>query len=143
MRDNDYKDCYGLWEVRTETDCEGRSTRILGIFEGYLDEIAFALSEKCIYKLMFKKISAAIPKPSKIRQRVDVCLDIDSSTWEMSAEERVDFFSHMLANRDVQVNQSGQYAAVTLCRKSEEEIERQIALAKLSDREKKLLGLKE
>ena len=38
----DYKNPYGIWIVTTEGDCEGRSTRHLGVFQGYIDDIAFA-----------------------------------------------------------------------------------------------------
>lgn len=44
---------YGTFEVTTEGDCEGRSVRHLGTFTGYIDEIAFALADKCYYSLRF------------------------------------------------------------------------------------------
>ena len=33
-----YDNPFGIWHVTTEGDCEGRSTRDLGIHEGYIDE---------------------------------------------------------------------------------------------------------
>lgn len=36
----DYKNPYGIWIVTTEGDCEGRSTRHLGVFQEYIDDIA-------------------------------------------------------------------------------------------------------
>lgn len=38
---------YGTFKVTTEGDCEGKSVRHLGTFTGYIDEIAFALADKC------------------------------------------------------------------------------------------------
>ena len=35
---------YGTFKVTTEGDCEGKSTRDLGVHTGYIDEIAFALA---------------------------------------------------------------------------------------------------
>ena len=49
-----YTNPYGLWEVTTEGDCEGRSRKGLGVFEGYLDDIAFYLANKAYYTLEFK-----------------------------------------------------------------------------------------
>ena len=45
-----YDKVYGLWNVTTEGDCEGRSVRNLGTYEGNIDEIAFALADKCFYR---------------------------------------------------------------------------------------------
>ena len=51
-----YTNAYGFWQVSTEGDCEGRTTRVLGTFKGRVDEIAFALAEKSSYKLTFKAV---------------------------------------------------------------------------------------
>ena len=68
---------YGLWEVSTEGDCEGRSTRKLGIFRGNYQDIAFALADKCYYVLWFKKLDETkfnLPKV-KTRDSVDILFD--------------------------------------------------------------------
>ena len=52
-----YNNAYGLWEVTTEGDCEGKSTRKLGVYEGFIDDIAFALVGSCCYSLRFKPFS--------------------------------------------------------------------------------------
>ena len=49
----DYQNLYGLWKVTTEGDEEGRTTKSLGIYEGWVDEIALYLSDKCYYSLTF------------------------------------------------------------------------------------------
>lgn len=48
-----YDNPFGIWHVTTEGDCEGRSTRDLGIHEGYIDEIALALADKCCSIMRF------------------------------------------------------------------------------------------
>ena len=42
----DYTNPYGIWEVTTESDCSGMTTDHLGVFEGYVDDIALAKEEK-------------------------------------------------------------------------------------------------
>ena len=60
---------YGLWQVTTEGDCEGKTTTNLGVHEGYLDDIAFSLGSRAYYSLQFQKMdkskkpAAEPPKP--------------------------------------------------------------------------------
>lgn len=143
-----YKQAYGTWTVTTEGDCEGRSTTQLGTFEGYLDEIALALAGKCYYSLNFRaaKDLAEVSKPGT---KVNVQLDIDSGTWDMSGKDRVEFVRRMLAGRNVSVKEGQYYASVTLIdgsspeeiARKETELKKKQALAKLSEEERKLLGL--
>lgn len=142
MTMQDYLNPYGTWRVTTEGDCEGKSTRDLGVYVGYIDDIAFALSEKCFYALEFTKVCADVPKPKTIRENVNVNLNIESKTWKMSSKERVLFFQNMLKGRDVHVSEGTSYASVTLSKDNIELTKREIALSKLTDEEKELLGLK-
>lgn len=41
----------------TEGDCEGKSTRTLGTYKGWLDEIALHLADKTYYSLTFTKLN--------------------------------------------------------------------------------------
>ena len=139
-----YTNPYGLWEVTTEGDCEGRSRKGLGVFEGYLDDIAFYLANKAYYTLEFKKIS--IPRishedVSMEQSEVDVLLDSSSGTWDMSSEKRVLEFKKLLSRRNVHVTKSQFYASVKLSQTPTEDERRQKALSKLTDEERKLLGL--
>lgn len=138
---DDYKSPYGTWIVTTEGDCEGRSTRNLGVYVGYIDEIAFALAEKCFYSLYFEKVCTDVPTPTKVLKEVNVTLDINSKTWKLSHNDRVKFFRNMLQNRDVYVSKGPSYASVILSRTNLEKTKREIALAKLTSEEKSLLGL--
>lgn len=51
-----YMEPNALWRVTTEGDCEGRSTRTLGIFRGNWYEIALHLADRCCYSLNFEKL---------------------------------------------------------------------------------------
>lgn len=92
ITEKDYTNPYGTWQVTTEGDCEGRSTRNLGVYVGYLDDIAFALADKCFYSLRFTKICTEIPVPESARENVSVSLDIKSNTWDMDGKDRVTYF---------------------------------------------------
>lgn len=131
-----YTNPYGLWKVTTEGDVEGRSTKDLGIFEGYLDDIAFYLAAKAYYALEFEKIS--IPRISHEdvhtgQSEVNVSLDVSSGTWDMSSEERIQKFKKLLSRRNVHVTEGQFYASVKLCQNAPtEEERRQKALSKLT-----------
>ena len=137
----DYKNPYGIWIVTTEGDCEGRSTRHLGVFQGYIDDIAFALAEKCCYSLEFEKVCTDIPVPKRALDEVNVTLDINPETWKLSPIDRIGFFRNMLQDRNTFVSKGSAYASVTLSRKNLEKDKREVALAKLTAEEKVLLGL--
>jgi hypothetical protein len=144
-----YMNPYGKWSVQTEGDCEGKTTRYLGTFEGYLDDIAFALADKCYYSLEFTKVEDKKLKRCPV-EHVDVNLSIESGTWDMdmTMADRVKFFKDMLQGRDVKVTDGNFYSSVCL-HQNDKEIERAVkendmrkkALSKLTDEEKKLLGI--
>jgi hypothetical protein len=139
---------YGIWTVTTEGDCEGRSVSHLGTFEGYIDEIAFALAGKSFYSLRFQPADdlEQIAKPGT---KVSVSLDIDSGTWDLHGVNRVDYFKKMLAGRNVSVVEGQYYASVILIdgdspeeqERKANELKRKQALAKLTEEDRKLLGL--
>ena len=138
-------DAYGTWTVTTEGDVEGRTTRNLGTFTGFLDEIAFHLADKCYYSLQFKPaedVKVFEPKAHK----VCVMLDIESGTWDakLGSDGRIHYFEKILQKRPVFVESGPYFASVTLVNTAftEEDKEKQTALSKLTDREKELLGLK-
>lgn len=81
----------GVWEVSTEGDCEGRTTKQLGIHKGHIIDIAFNLSGEVAYGLSFKPRS--VEKAEKERPRRNKCtisLPVNTKTWpqEMNSEER-------------------------------------------------------
>lgn len=113
----------------------------IGVFQGYIDDIAFALAEKCCYSLEFEKVCTDIPVPKRVLDEVNVTLDINSETWKLSPIDRIGFFRNMLQDRNTFVSKGSAYASVTLSRKNLEKDKREVALAKLTAEEKVLLGL--
>ena len=147
MTRTNYDKAEAFWKVTTEGDCEGRTTRDLGVHFGFLDDIAFALADKCYYSLCFKLVEPLqldVPQRSK----VNIMLDIDSGTWDMQGSQRINFVANLLKDRDVSVTACNYYASVELVmgktaeqRKQRElEMLRKQALSKLSDAERKALG---
>lgn len=138
----DYNDPYGYWEVTTEGDCEGRSTRQLGTFEGYIDEIALGLADKCYYSLTFKKVDIT-PKiaDSLVVSKVSVSMDYDSSIWRMSLSQKKEYYKNLLRERPCFVN-DGTYGDVVISNCiDEKELKKREALRKLTKEERELLGL--
>ncbi|MCM1121179.1 MAG: hypothetical protein NC416_01210 [Eubacterium sp.] len=133
---------YGTFKVTTEGDCEGRSIRYLGTYTGYIDEIAFALADKCYYSLCFK-----LANPEKLDMTpkcdsVNITLDINSGTWDMKSDERVSYFKELLKDRDVEVLPGTSYVSCVITRHRETvEEKKEKVLSKLTHEERKLLGL--
>ena len=144
---NNYTSAQGFWKVTTEGDCEGKSIRDLGVHYGYLDDIAFALADKCYYSLCFKLVDPmTLDVPTK--NKVNIVLDIDSGTWDMASSSRVAFVENMLKDRDVSVKASNYFASVELAmgktieqqKAREKEMLKKQALSKLSEAERSALG---
>ena len=136
-----YDSIYGTWQVTTEGDVEGRSTKFLGTFTGYVDEIALYLAKKCYYSLQFKKIEPVEFKPTK--NEVHVMFDIETGTWDMGQMERTKMMQDFFVVRPVHIKKSNYYGSFVISTTGEtEEDEKQTALNKLTEREKKLLGVK-
>lgn len=145
-----YNVSYGLWKVTTEGDCEGKTTRTLGIYEGNISDIAFYLKDKCEYSLNFSpavvtKISSTDVLP---HGKVNISLPIDSGTWNMSPEDRVNYFTVLLNTEDEKdrfsVDIGDYFASVKLIgRLSDDSLEVKVknALDKLTDEDKEVLGL--
>ena len=143
-KDYSFTEPYGLWEVSTEGDCEGRSTRKLGIFRGNYQDIAFALADKCYYVLWFKKLDETkfnLPKV-KTRDSVDILFDDSHS---IARDDMVEQVQRVLSTDPTISVQPGRWGGcVKLCSKKDEEDIRQIAIEKmrktLSEEEMKALG---
>ena len=120
LNDN-YHNPHGAWQVTTEGDVEGRSTRNLGTFEGYLDDIAKGLADQSYYSLTFKRLgdTITIPEPKDVKS-VNIALDIDSKTWNMTRDIRAIVLGEVLKDRPVKVSEGNYYASVVLNFKDEE-----------------------
>lgn len=137
-----YKNTYGTWQVTTEGDVEGRSTKPLGFFTGHVDEIALYLADKCYYSLCFKHIEP-VTDFTPTGKSVNVTFDIDSKTWDLTPKERSEEITVLFKNRPVKISQGNAYASFTISLEDKEadEFKRQQALLKLTDEDKKALGL--
>ncbi len=146
---------YGTWSVTTEGDCEGRSTRSLGVYRGFMDEIAFHLASKAEYTLTFNPLTPQelVRQIRSPTERVHVRLDMATGTWTMGSPERAEFFRAILEGRPVRVWESSNHAAVELVRAvtpeqiaaydlERLELLRQAGLSKLTPEERAALGLK-
>lgn len=136
---------YGLWEVSTEGDCEGRSTRKLGIFKGNYQDIAFALADRCYYVLWFKKLDESLFTLPHVKTKDSVNILFDDCHG-ISRKDMVKGVSEVLSGEpEISVEPGRWDGCVKLCsRKTEEDI-RAKAIDKLkgvlSEEEMKALGL--
>lgn len=141
----DYTDPYGTWEVRTEGDVEGHSTKYLGTFTGFVDEIALHLADKCYYSLRFTKVEP-IKEFKPTRDSVHVSFDITSNTWDLPPLGRVEAVKEVFKNRPVSINVGQFYASFLISSvmtdEDKLEMKRQKVLKKLSPEERELLGFK-
>jgi len=103
-------DLYGWWKVTTEGDCEGRTVKDLGIYQGYVDEIALSLGDKAYYKLMFEVANDPTTTRKAVVSEVNVSFGIDSGTWDMSKHERINYIKEVFRGRPVSIKESPYYA---------------------------------
>lgn len=152
MTNKMYESLYGTWTVTTEGDEEGRTVQNLGVFEGWLDEIAFHLAEKCYYSLKFKRVEPRNINYRVTKKEVSVGFDIESGTWDMTPQARADMVQAMFnqQERSVRVKAGGGYAGFTLVSTQETQAERVARLREeaagrlrstMSPDDLKLLGL--
>lgn len=146
MLEGKYKNTYGTWNVRTEGDVEGRSMKHLGTFTGHIDEIALHLADQCYYSLKFTAtdtVTEFIPKKTS----VNVTLDIESGTWKVDGNDRLNKLSELFKDRPVTIENGQYYASFKICTNDKniedkiKEAEKQKVLDKLSEKEKEILGL--
>lgn len=151
-RNKAYENPYGIWDVSTEGDVEGRSVRHLGTHEGFVDEIALKLAKESYYSLNFSAVreNKQTKNMDKSGTCVSVTFGIDSGTWDMSPEERAKFFREVLRGRPVMVEKGQYYASVKIYdgdspeakARAEQEMKRRTALAKLTKEDLEALGIK-
>ena len=140
---------YGLWHVTTEGDCEGRTTKDLGVHEGHLDDIAFALASAAYYSLHFKRLYSSGYKAIPPGIEVSVLLSIESKTWDLTPPARRAYFESMLAGRNVSVSDGKYFASVKLTSgrtpqdqaRARRDATAKAGIAKLTHEERVALGL--
>ena len=150
-----YQDPYGLWEVSTDCD-EGNRTKVLGIYEGFIDEIALSIPPNRIGYggLTFTALVIIRKEDSEdgfapLQNKVVVSLAANSGTWSGSCEDRAHVIGDLFAGRPVDIRAGGvSFSGFIIAAKhpqDAEELERQRirreALAKLTPDEIEALGL--
>jgi len=111
-----YKKSFGFWKVTTEDDEEGRRTRQLGTFEGYVHEIALQLADKVNYRLEFEAVRPPNKPTATISKKksVPISFAIESQTWRMSEGDRIKYFRKLMEGTNVSVEKCNYHACVTL-----------------------------
>ena len=143
----EYRNPYGLWRVTTDCD-EGMSTKELGIYEGYIDEIALSIppSKEGYSGLEFSAVNvirASEEKPFPIvRNDVPVSLGSGSGKYDMTRDEIIEHMQKLFENRPVVIRGNGPYCGFVIARKkavsSDVLLQQRLAtqaMAKLTDEE--------
>lgn len=123
-----------IWEVTTEGDCEGKSIKSFGYFQGTVLDIATKLRGNEAYQLSFREFALAKYPVLSDRQ-----VDKDSVSFSVSGYSKEQLEKELKGK----VEHSSLYGAVTLklSKDAIKEAKIQAAKAKLSDEEKQLLGI--
>lgn len=124
-----------MWTVSTEGDCEGKSIRQIGTFQGALTDLVKTLAGHACYKLYFKEVvNEKLPEPRVLSER-----EVQFSVQGMSQKEVV----NLAREEGLNMTFGTMYEAIAYAWTPTEqlEMERKSALAKLTDKEKKLLNL--
>ena len=101
---------YGVWEVTTEGDEEGRTVKRLGKYLGYIDEIALHLADKVYYSLSFRKSDGILPEMSYTPKKSSVDVSLDISNNVKRADGLLDL-KKRFANRPVFIGPSYYYSS--------------------------------
>lgn len=142
------------WKVQSDGDIEGRTINDHGVFWGNFLEIITALGEKQFYNLHLfplgqnKTESKKLPKPSSIPKEIHVAiysfsskedfLEIAKEAFPDANFELSNFYQSIKFTHEPKVKKH----SLNKPNKTENSEIRKIALAKLTDEEKKVLGLK-
>ena len=144
MENKSWENSYGYWQVTTEGDCEGRSTRTLGVFKGHYHDIAMALADKSCYSLRFKRIPEEQMELPKIQTRDKVQITFEDSI-RVEHNVMIPSVQKAIGVCDIVVGPGMWDGHVTLSRKETEEMKRAKAMMKLkatlTPEEIKILGL--
>ena len=130
----------GYWEVTTEGDCEGRTTRNLGTYYGWLDEIAFKLASQSYYSLRFSKVDQKIyldNSPSGNTVIISV-----GPEFGISISDKIEEIGKLIVAAGRSVYVSNASYGIQLSVNKPVDIEKKEIMDKLTDREIGILGLK-
>ena len=143
----DYQNPYGMWKVETEGDAEGRSMTQLGVYTGFIDEIALALADKCSYTLYFQLVK---PKELDLTpKKKSVAIRLSYASGLQNINDKYEKLNHLknglFKERDVCISLEGfgDFTIYTNKKALDEELEekRNEILSRLTEEEKIILGL--
>lgn len=117
---NSYASPIGWWNVSTEGDVEGRTTKRIGVFYGHVAEIAFHFADRVYYTLTFNPTGDSDipfqlgrnPEPfnwTVKRKSLWISLGIDSGTWGMDLTKRAEWFSKWLNITNPKIECKGEF----------------------------------
>lgn len=141
---------YGTWQVTTEGDCERRTTRNLGIYEGTIEDIAFHLADKAMYTLEFAPVQP-INVDSSAPTATEVDISLRTPSWDKFDDiERLNTIKGLLRRREIDIVRGRYYNTVCMIlgQTPEQKEAARIAtiharaVAKLTDEERQVLGIK-
>jgi hypothetical protein len=125
---SEYVQPFGTWHVITEGDVEGRTIKDLGIFGGYVDEIALHLAKDAYYTLTFERVAPVDRKLKPTRAEVHVGFDIGSKTWDLKEHLFVKIMKEAFRGRPVLVGGSQFYKSFMLTAINAQTVKETIAL---------------
>ena len=141
MSKNKKLNLYGVFKVKTEGDCEGKSMKNLGVFKGDIIDIALFLRDQSYYKLYFENyIEPFEPTFKNYDEIIGKSVNFSYEAFTKEELEEAILFKH----DDIEVDKDAPYCSwngVGIRVKSTDDYKRDIALAKLTAEEKALLGL--
>ena len=110
-----YQDTFGTWKVTTSANVEGSKSKDLGIFTGFVDEIALHLANKRFYTLDFEKldldVNAVCTPLFPTNTETHVTYHIESETWDtIKTPEGLLEVQESFKGRPVEVSASCYYA---------------------------------
>lgn len=132
-----FEDGFGYWKVEAISGSEGETTRQLGTYLGYIDEIAFALNEGRYWNLAFTPVSVKVSACKYFTTDVDVALRCS----ERDKKKLVKLVKNLCGNANISVTESNLYGCVRLERDIPKDVIKERALSKLTPEEKAVLGL--
>ena len=135
-----YKNPYGTWEVKTVNGEDGSVVKHLGAYIGYVDEIALHLADKCGHYLEFKRIEAKELRPTGAD--VTVSFNYESGLFEKGGmPSNLPELSNSFSKRPVNIHGASGYRRFMIESKSKDSFIKEEALKKLTDEERRVLGL--
>lgn len=125
-----------IWRVTTEGDIEGRTIVDFGYFRGNIIDIAKKLAGAASWKLSFQEFSVGDKYPNTSRVPLEFHISVNGMN-------KASLLSTLKQEGYIEASQSNLYESVKITIDKDEvnKLKREMALSKLSDEEKELLGL--